>query len=121
MKDRNETLLVGTIFGEPRFSQTKNGGTCAQFTVSVKRPDPSKVTDLISVTAGDSMADRLALEFGPDRRIQIQGRIQKTSYVSADGTRKNFTRVNAESIGHPQEITETPANNEAEKDYGYVA
>ena len=106
MKDRNETLLVGTIFGEPRFIQTKTGGTCAHFTVTVKRPEPSKSSDLINVTAWDSLADRLALEFGPDRRILIRGRISKSSYVSQDGSRKNYTKVTAESLEHPQEDEE---------------
>lgn len=121
MKDRNETLLVGTIFGEPRFSQTKTGGTCAQFTVSVKRPDPSRVTDLINVTAWDSLADRLALEFGPDRRILVRGRIQKSSFLTQEGTRKTFTKISAEALEHPDETVIPSTQEQMTEDYGYAA
>ena len=121
MKDRNETLLVGTIFGEPRFSQTKNGGTCASFTVAVKRPDPSKTKDLINVTAWNDMAYRLALEFGPDRRILVRGSIHRTSYVSADGARRNFTKINADILEHPDETVEVPVTEETAHEYGYSA
>lgn len=98
MNDRNEAVLVGTVVSEPRIGKTKTGGTIAQFSLSIKRPDPSKASDILNVVAWDEVAEDFHLRFETGSRIGVLGRIQKTSYVGNDGIRKTFTKIYAQQI-----------------------
>lgn len=103
MNDRNEVFLIGKVFGEPRVGKTKTGGTVAQFSVCVRRPEPSKSSDIINVVAWDSVAEEVSVGFNDGTGIQLKGRIQKTSYISQDGTRRSNTKVYAQEIERTDE------------------
>lgn len=118
--DMNEVLLVGTIFGDLRYSTTKTGGSCCQFSITVKRPEPSKSSDVINAVAWDDVAEKMVLEFGPNRRIRIRGRLVRSSYVSKDGSRKSFTKVDAVMVDHPDEDMNLQVQEEPVPDYGYA-
>lgn len=115
MKDKNEAVLVGTVVSEPRVGQTKTGGTIAQFSISVKREEPSKARDILNVVAWDEVAEDFHLRFETGSRIGILGRIQKTSYVGQDGIRRTNTKVYAQQIVAVEETMENvvfePVNN----------
>lgn len=98
MNDRNEALLVGTVVSEPRVGKTKTGGTIAQFALSIKRPEPSKASDIVNIVAWDEVAEDFHLRFESGSRVEVLGRIQKTSYVGNDGTRRSLTKVYAQQI-----------------------
>lgn len=116
MNDRNEAVLVGTVVSEPRVAKTKTGGTIAQFSLSIKRPEPSKASDIVNVVAWDDVAEDFHLRFETGSRVGVLGRIQKTSYVGNDGTRRSLTKVYAQQIHSADDSVEnimfSPVNND---------
>lgn len=98
MTDRNETLLVGTIYGEPRLGSTKNGGSVVTFSLAVKRKGNDKMTDIIPVTAWDQEALKFDHGLKDGDRIEIHGSVQRTSWVGENGERRSRIRVNADTV-----------------------
>ncbi len=98
MEDKNEIMIIGTVFREPKCGRTKNGNAMAQFTVAVKRPDPSSAQDLLSVVAWNEQAEKFAKNFGEGSRIKIEGHLTHSSYVGQDGVRRSSTKITALSI-----------------------
>lgn len=106
MTDRNECIVTGTIVNAPRFGKTKSNGSMARFTVATAHPQPSKGRDYLLVSAWDQVADTLEAEFHENDRITIRGSVRTSAYDDQDGKRRWVTKINADSISHPEEEPE---------------
>ncbi|MGM9940401.1 MAG: single-stranded DNA-binding protein [Bulleidia sp.] len=98
MTDRNETVLVGTVFGEPRLGSTKTGGSVATFSLAVKRKGSDKITDIIPITAWDEEAQKFEHGLKDGDRVEIHGSIQRSTWIGENGERRWRIKVNADTV-----------------------
>lgn len=103
MQDLNEIRITGTLYNGPNCKPTQKGGRRCDFSVGVKREDPSKIIDFMNVLAWDDEAAFIEENFHERSRISIKGKMHLDKFVSPDGVEKKMYRIIPIEIQDPED------------------
>ena len=93
----NSIVLTGLAGDCTKSGTTKDGQKYAFSSVAVKRPEPSRVTDYITIVGFGDIADKIAM-FSKNTPISVKGRLEANRYKAAEGVIKESFRVVVDSI-----------------------
>ena len=98
----NKVTLIGRITAEPQLKLTNNGQKVCRFSLAVNRQfknaDGERKADFINCMAWQQRADLINNYVHKGDLIAIEGRIQVSSYIATDGTKRYSTDVIVEQI-----------------------
>lgn len=98
----NKVTLIGRITAEPQLKLTNNGQKVCKFSLAVNRQfknaDGERKADFINCMAWQQRADLINNYVHKGDLIAIEGRIQVSSYIATDGTKKYMTDVIVDQI-----------------------
>ena len=111
----NICALQGRLARDPELRQTNTGKQVARFTLAVDRgrkdANGQSQTDWINVIAWERLADFAYKYLSKGQMVNVDGRLQSSSYTARDGTSRtalevvaagiNFCGSNADSTGQP--------------------
>lgn len=96
----NTVAITGNITQDPKLAYSQNGTAYLRFSIAwnLKRGD-EQVPNYFDVTAFNSMAVNAAKSLGKGQRVTVTGRLEQSSYVTEDGTKRSSVKILADSIG----------------------
>ena len=123
----NKVILIGNVGSDPDLVQTKNSKV-AKFSLATSEKykdgdEWKEVTEWHTVNVWGSLADVVANHVKKGSKLYIEGKL-KTDMVEADGVKKYYTKVVANTMRFldnkekrderptPEPITETPQAND---------
>lgn len=98
----NKVTLIGRMTSNPELKLTNNGQKICRFSLAVNRQfknaDGERKADFINCMAWQQRADLINNYVHKGDLIAIEGRIQVSSYIATDGTKRYMTDVIVEQI-----------------------
>lgn len=98
----NKVTLIGRLTAEPQLKLTNNGQKVCRFSLAVNRQfknvEGERKADFINCMAWQQRADLINNYVHKGDLIAIEGRIQVSSYIATDGTKRYSTDVIVEQI-----------------------
>ena len=98
----NKITLIGRMTANPELKLTNNGQKVCRFSLAVNRQfknaDGERKADFINCMAWQQRADLINNYVHKGDLIAIEGRIQVSSYIATDGTKRYSTDVIVEQI-----------------------
>jgi single-strand DNA-binding protein len=92
MKDLNSVTVSGRLGAEPELRATSSGSSVVNFRMAISRPwrrkgddDWQEETTWLSVTAWESLAERINDTFGKGDRVVVTGRLKEESWDDKNG------------------------------------
>lgn len=98
----NVVVLQGRLARDPELRQTNTGKQVARFTLAVDRgrkdANGQSQTDWINVIAWERLADFAYKYLSKGQMVNVDGRLQSSSYTAKDGTNRTALEVVANNI-----------------------
>lgn len=98
----NVVVLQGRLARDPELRQTNTGKQVARFTLAVDRgrkdANGQSQTDWINVIAWERLADFAYKYLSKGQIVNVDGRLQSSSYTARDGTNRTALEVVAAGI-----------------------
>lgn len=98
----NVVVLQGRLARDPELRQTGTGKQVARFTLAVDRgrkdANGQSQTDWINVIAWERLADFAYKYLSKGQMVNVDGRLQSSSYTARDGTSRTVLEVVANNI-----------------------
>lgn len=98
----NRVVLVGRLTKDPELRRTAGDIPVVSFTVAINRPyaktDQDQQADFINCTAWRRQAETVHQYLAKGSLVGVEGRIQTRNYEDAQGQRRVFTEVLADSV-----------------------
>jgi single-strand DNA-binding protein len=98
----NRVVLVGRLTKDPELRRTAGDIPVVTFTLAINRPyaktDQDQQADFINCTAWRRQAETVHQYLTKGSLVGVEGRIQTRNYEDAQGQRRVFTEVLADSV-----------------------
>jgi single-strand DNA-binding protein len=96
----NTVTLTGNITQDPQLAHSASGTPYLRFSIAwnLKRND-EQVPNYFDVTAFNSMAVNASKSLAKGQRVTVTGRLEQSSWVTEDGTKRSAVKILADSIG----------------------
>ena len=104
METKNDKCgcIAGRLARDPELRQTNTGKQVARFTLAVDRgrkdANGQSQTDWINVIAWERLADFAYKYLSKGQMVNVDGRLQSSSYTAKDGTNRTALEVVANNI-----------------------
>ena len=96
----NSVTVTGNITQDPQLAHSASGTPYLRFSIAwnLKRGD-EQVPNYFDVTAFNSMAVNASKSLAKGQRVTVSGRLEQSSWVTEDGTKRSAVKILADSIG----------------------
>jgi single-strand DNA-binding protein len=98
----NRVVLVGRLTKDPELRRTAGDIPVVSFTIAINRPyaktDQDQQADFINCTAWRRQAETVHQYLSKGSLVGVEGRIQTRNYEDAQGQKRVFTEVLADSV-----------------------
>ena len=96
----NTVTLTGNITQDPQLAHSAGGTPYLRFSIAwnLKRGD-EQVPNYFDITAFNSMAVNASKSLAKGQRVTVTGRLEQSSWVNEDGTKRSAVKILADSIG----------------------
>lgn len=98
----NRVVLVGRLTKDPELRRTSGDIPVVSFTIAINRPyaktDQDQQADFINCTAWRRQAETVHQYLAKGSLVGVEGRIQTRNYEDAQGQKRVFTEVLADSV-----------------------
>ena len=99
----NRVLLSGRLVADPEVRCTQNGVTVVNFTVAVDRDYISqrserREADFVDIVAWRGLGELAVTYLHKGNRVNVDGKLETSSYTAKDGTRRRRVQVVADSL-----------------------
>lgn len=97
----NTVAVTGNITQDPALAYSPNGTPYLRFSIAwnQSKPDGTQVPNYFDVTAFNSMAENAAASLAKGQRVSVTGRLEQSSYMAEDGTKRSSVKILADTIG----------------------
>jgi single-strand DNA-binding protein len=119
----NRVVLVGRLTKDPELRRTAGDIPVVSFTLAINRPyaksDQDQQADFINCTAWRRQAEIVHQYLAKGSLVGVEGRIQTRNYEDAQGQRRVYTDVLADSVQflEPKGSQEKSASTQSPYDY----
>lgn len=97
----NKVFLIGNLTRDPETRTTQGGTTVCSFTIAVNRrmkQDGQQETDFFSIVAWQKLGELCQKYLAKGRKCSVTGRIQTSSYLAKDGSKRTAWDIVAEEV-----------------------
>ena len=114
----NKVFLIGNLTRDPETRTTQGGTTVCSFTIAVNRrmkQDGQQETDFLNIVAWQKLGELCQKYLAKGRKCSVVGRIQTSSYLAKDGSKRTAWDIVAEEVeflspvgGYTEAVSKTP-------------
>lgn len=97
----NKVFLIGNLTRDPETRTTQSGTTVCSFTIAVNRrmkQDGQQETDFFNIVAWQKLGELCQKYLAKGRKCSVTGRIQTSSYLAKDGSKRTAWDIVAEEV-----------------------
>jgi len=95
----NNITVIGNIGKDPELRYTQNGKAVVTFGVADTRgKDDNKETQWHNVVCFEQQAENVVAQLTKGSRVVVMGRLNKSSFVGKDGTKKEKVEIVADDV-----------------------
>lgn len=96
----NTVTITGNITQDPQLAIASNGTPYLRFSIAWNQlKGNEQVPNYFDVTAFNSMALNASESLAKGQRVTVSGRLEQSSYVAEDGTKRSAVKILADTIG----------------------
>ena len=112
----NTVTITGNITQDPQLATSAGGTHYLRFSIAWNQLKGDKqVANYFDVTAFNSMAINASNSLAKGQRVTVTGRLEQSSWVAEDGSKRSSVKILADSIGADlrwatAQVTKTGAN-----------
>lgn len=96
----NSVTVTGNITQDPQLSHSGGGTPYLRFSIAWNQlKGDEQVANYFDVTAFNSMAVNASKSLAKGQRVTVSGRLEQSSWITEDGTKRSAVKILADSIG----------------------
>ena len=113
----NSINVIGNMTRDPEVRSTQTGASVCSFTVAVRRPHTSEITDFLNVTAWRQSADFLGRFAHKGSKVAVTGYLTSRTYEDNNGQKRTVYEIVADNV----ELCESRAASQGQNNTGNSA
>lgn len=98
----NTTILIGRFSSDLELKQTREGKSVTSFSLAVKRPYTSDVTDFFTIVAWEKKAEFICKSFKKGDPVGIRGYLATRTWTDNQGIKRYATEVVLDEVSFMQ-------------------
>ena len=96
----NNVTITGNITQDPQLAHSASGTPYLRFSIAWNQlKGEQQIPNYFDVTAFNSMAVNASQSLAKGQRVTVTGRLEQSSWVTEDGTKRSAVKILADSIG----------------------